>query len=183
MKAAEELEQEHRVIEVMLPAVERVGAEAASGKLGDRGEAERVLAFLSTFVDGCHHAKEEQHLFKRLETRGVPRNEGLVSDLLKEHGEGRRLVRGLRETLEGAASGKGGEAHVFGGHAREYVALLRGHIEKEDMRLWPLVERTLSAEDDEELAKGYAEVERATLGEGGREEYERRAHALAEEES
>jgi hemerythrin-like domain-containing protein len=180
MKAAEDLEQEHRIIEVILPAVERVGGEADRGRLSARGQAEEILRFLGTFVDGCHHGKEERHLFKKLEERGVPRNEGLVFELLKEHGEGRRYVRGLRAALEGAANGETAAAKAFGEHARGYGALLRRHIEKEDTRLWPLVEETLSAEDDRELMGGYAEVERDTIGEGGREEYARRARELAE---
>lgn len=179
MHATESLEADHRIIEVALPALARLGEEAARGRRPEMLPAEAVLDFIKTFADAYHHGKEEQHLFVTLAARGVPRDEGLVFELLREHGQARRHVRELQAAIGDESGDAAARVREFGRHAREYVELLRRHIEKEDTRLWELAERALSGEDDEDLRAAYAEVEREVLGELGREGYRRRAAQLA----
>ena len=89
MEATQSLDRDHRIIETVLPALERLGRQAEGMRLRQREEAEAAVGFLRTFVDAYHHGKEEQHLFKVMEERGVPRDGGLILHLLKEHGDER----------------------------------------------------------------------------------------------
>ncbi len=179
MKATESLEEDHRIIEIMLPTVEWLGEQADLGALRKRDDATMTLDFLRKFVDEYHHGKEERHLFRRMEERGVARDRGLILELLKEHGQGRAHVRTMSEGSARALGGEEEAAKTFAQHARDYVTLLRHHIIKEDAKLWPLAEKALTGEDDAELARGYAQVERETLGDEGRNRYRLRAHELA----
>jgi hemerythrin-like domain-containing protein len=179
MQATESLDQDHRIIEVALPALERLGQQAAASRLAEGEAVEMTLAFLKTFVDAYHHGKEELHLFKAMERRGVHRDVGLVFHLLEEHGRGRKHVRALSASSAGAVKGDPEAAKEFADNAAAYLKLLRHHIREEDTELWPLAERALSDDDDGGLMAGYAEVERATLGEGGREPYRGRAAEIA----
>ncbi|MBN1461345.1 MAG: hemerythrin domain-containing protein [Armatimonadetes bacterium] len=180
MYATENLEADHRIIEVALPVLARLGEEAARGRMPEELPVEAVLDFIKTFADAYHHGKEEQHLFVALEARGVPRNEGLVFELLKEHGQARKHVRQLQAALGETSGSERERAREFSEHARGYVELLRTHIEKEDTQLWELAERALSPEDDDDLRAGYAAVEREVLGELGHEGYRKRSEQLAQ---
>jgi hemerythrin-like domain-containing protein len=180
MEATQSLDRDHRIIETVLPALERLGRQAEGLRLRQREEAEAAVGFLRTFVDAYHHGKEEQHLFKVMEERGVPRDGGLILHLLKEHGEGRAHVRAMSEALRQLADGDAQASARFAQHAREYVTLLRHHIEDEDTNLWPLAERVLTPEDDTRLAHGYAQVERETIGDGGVNHYRERARELSQ---
>jgi len=41
--------------------------------------------FFKNFMDRYHHAKEEKHLFVMLNARGVPRDNGPLAVMLREH--------------------------------------------------------------------------------------------------
>jgi len=181
MDATESLETDHRIIELALPALARLGEEAAQGHMPETLSTEAVLDFIKTFADAYHHGKEEQQLFVTMEARGVPRREGLVLELLKEHGQARKHVRQMEAALGDESADEGERAREFSEHARGYVELLHTHIEKEDTKLWLLAEQSLSSGDEDDLRAGYAEVERNVLGELGREGYRKRAEQLVGE--
>lgn len=158
MEAIDQLRGEHRVIEKAIPMLERVAVTFVGG--------DQVLEFLREFLDKCHHGKEELYLFPALVARGVPRQEGLVRELLVEHGVGRRYVKEIAGLLHPATKDENGESrHLLDAVVPELVALLREHIAKEDTQLWPLAERTLSPEDDGALLAGFAELQQNLIGE------------------
>ena len=179
METTASLEQDHRMIELMLPVVERMAGEFEAGHFVRGYDLGRVLEFLREFVDGCHQVKEEQQLFPALEARGVPGDSGLVSELVREHEEARRCVAIITVAMSEAIGEDPGAESDFAQYGREYVALLRRHIEKEDSQLWPLVARSLSDEDDARLSQAFAEIEEESIGKDGREHFRQLAADLA----
>jgi len=180
MRTTDDLKQEHRLIESVLSALERSIQEPGRGSPVSHDFGEKLLDFLRGFVDRCHHAKEERYLFKRLESRGISRETGLLSEILHEHGEGRAHVRALASSWPGAAEGDLPASNTFTEHARAYAKLLRVHIDKEDNRLFPIADQTLSGADDAELMDLFERLEREEIGEGVHEKYHQWAHAAAE---
>jgi len=178
MRATDSLYQDHRIIEVVLPALQRLGQQAGELRLADRETVGIALEFLTTYVDAYHHGKEELYLFKAMERRGVRRDVGLVFHVLEEHGRRRKRVRTLSASSAGAIQGDPA-AREFADSAAVYVKLLSHHIREEDTELWSLASRVLSDDDDARLIQGYAGVERATLGEDGPEAYRGRAVEVA----
>ncbi|MFB3882502.1 MAG: hemerythrin domain-containing protein [Armatimonadota bacterium] len=179
MRVTDDLTQDHRVIEVVLPVVDRLGREARQSRVTDRAVAEAAIDFLRVFADAFHHGKEELELFKAMERRGVRRDLGLVYHLLEEHGRGRKHVRALADSLPAAADGDAGAAATFASNAGSYVKLLDHHIREEDVELWPLALRVLSEDDDMSMMESFAEIERKALGEGGVASYRDRAAEIA----
>ncbi len=158
MEAIDQLREEHRVIETAVPQIQALD-------LTFQG-AEQVMEFLEVFMDKTHHAKEEQHLFRVLAARGVPKQEGLILELLQEHGVVRRYLRELRGLLHLARTEEEGEAsQLFDATQRDLVALLQEHLRKEDEQLWPRAEEVLTEEDNAALLAGFAQVEEGQLGE------------------
>jgi hemerythrin-like domain-containing protein len=164
VKAIGQLKEEHRVIETVVPLL---------GSLRTTFEgAEQVLEFLEVFVDQCHHGKEERYLFPTLEARGVPRTEGLVLELLKEHGAARRYVREIHGLLHPARADERSDfARLLDDRLAALAELLREHISKEDTQLWPLARRTLQPKDDALLLAGFAEIEEKEVGEERHRKY------------
>jgi hemerythrin-like domain-containing protein len=122
------LRDEHRVILRALELVERAIA-PADGPVADLWWTD-LVAWLRAFADENHHAKEEQALFPALVKAGVPVEGGPVGVMLDEHAQGRALVA--------AMAGARGAARVAA--ARQYIALLRAHIDKENDVLFPLAD-------------------------------------------
>jgi hemerythrin-like domain-containing protein len=153
MRPTEILSGEHRVIEQVLACLEKMADRAAERGTIDRPAAGQALDFFRTFADQCHHRKEEAHLFPLLETRGFEREQGPTGVMLDEHEQGRRHLEGL------AAAVWDGAAGPFVHHARAYVRLLREHIRKEDLCLFPMADRALSAADQQTLLAAFDDVE------------------------
>lgn len=174
------LESEHRVIEQVLSCLEKIADQGlATGRL-DEDSARQALDFFQTFADGCHHGKEESHLFPLMEAKGFPRQGGPTGVMLSEHEEGRQHIRAMHEALPGAAAGQDTSLQEFARHARSYVELLRLHILKEDQRLFPMANQVFSPKDQASLLDQFAHVEQHDMPEGTHEQYLQLADSLAE---
>jgi hemerythrin-like domain-containing protein len=173
MRATEILNAEHRVIEQVLACLETLADSAsASGSL-DRPSIIQALEFVTSFADGCHHAKEENHLFPAMERRGFSRHAGPIAVMLADHEAGRECVRQMRAAVNDP--GPGGAA-PFADAARRYVRMLREHIAKEDHCLFPMADQCLMEADQVALQAAFEEVEQAP----GRADTHERMLALAQ---
>ena len=175
MQAIEVLTEEHRQILRVLDATEVAVARARAEQRADAQWFGRLSRFIEVFADGAHHAKEEDVLFKALLDFGLPSEGGPMHCMLAEH----EMGRGLRQQLEGAANAldRGHEPALFDvvDAASRYAVLLRSHIRKEDMVLYPLAEQLLPPAAFETMLERYAEVSRISAG-----EFRLAANALAE---
>lgn len=157
MYATEVLKQEHRVIERILPVLEEAAGRLAKGSVVDEDVFPKIIDFMRVFADRCHHAKEEAELFPVLKEAGVDTEGGLIGALMDEHEEARALVgklAGLSGSLDEEETAAEIDATV-----RVYSRLLRMHIEKEDITLFPLVDRTLSQQQQMMLAVRFEDIE------------------------
>ena len=142
-------------------------------------KTEQVVDFIRNFADRCHHAKEEDLLFVRLQERGMPAQGGPIGVMLMEHAEGRRLVKAVVEALPDAARGDPQAVAAVRNSLLGYTRLLRAHINKEDNVLYPMGEGILTPEDQQWLAEEFDRVEAEEIGAGVHEKYHGLAHALA----
>ncbi|MEP0846340.1 MAG: hemerythrin domain-containing protein [Phycisphaerae bacterium] len=168
------LKAEHRVIERVLDALERM---SESGRI-DHDLWLKAIDFLRNFADGCHHAKEEDALFPRLERAGVPRAGGPVGCMLDEHTRGRALIARMVGGLDAAAAGDAGAARAVCEAAAAYIALLREHIWKEDNILFAMADRVLDAGEQGALRDEFDRTERSEANAGRHERYVRVADEL-----
>jgi hemerythrin-like domain-containing protein len=163
--ATEVLKEEHRVIEKVLDALERLAKGAETSALA---EWEKAIDFARNFADKCHHLKEENLLFPALEERGIPREGGPIGMMLAEHEEGRGYVRAMA-----AAAGKDSvdNRQILRETANAYIRLLRQHIQKEDEVLFQMADGVLSAEEQKTLLREFEEHELKEIGAGFHEKY------------
>jgi hemerythrin-like domain-containing protein len=133
------------------------------------------------FADRCHHAKEEDLYFIKMQERGVPVKGGPIGVMLAEHVEGRRLVKAVADALPDAAGGDAQAITSIGTTLSAYARLLRAHISKEDYVLYPMADRLFTAEDQAWLTAEFDRVEAEEMGAGVHEKYHQMAHELAGE--
>ena len=179
MKPTDELKHEHEIILVALGAVEREMGHVQAGGPVPAETVAQMLDFFQNFADRCHHAKEENLLFPRLEQRGLPADTGPIPTMLSEHAQGRRLVRAAAGALPLARDGDPAAASALADALLAYVRLLRAHINKEDTVLFRMADAILTPEDQAELEAGFARIEAEEMGEGTHERYHQLAHMWA----
>ena len=171
MKATKILMDEHRVIERVLVALDKAVKIVESGGTIKPAYFLEVADFIKGFADGCHHAKEEKVLFEAMVNAGIPREGGPVGVMLAEHEQGRAFVRAMRAGAEkwqaGDESGRKADVEA----ARGYVELLHAHIYKEENILFPLADRAIPLDIQQQVAEDFERVEREETGEGVHEKY------------
>lgn len=171
------LMSEHRTIERVLAAVEVRLADSAGGPFAYEFMTQ-ALDFFCNFADGCHHAKEEELLFPRLEQRGIPREYGPIGCMLKEHVQGRNYLAVVRANLDAARDGSPEAVTAVCDAATGYIGMLRQHIYKEDNVLFQMAIRALSPDDVTELLASFGESGNPRLSPEVRERYTRLAETL-----
>jgi hemerythrin-like domain-containing protein len=184
MKPSDILSREHRVIEQVLDCLEKMAVQGEdSGQLDEQSIAE-ALDFFRNFADRCHHGKEEAHFFPAMEAKGFPRASGPTGVMIHEHDLGRHRVAGMSEALAAAQAGDASGPTRFAEHARAFIVLLRGHIEKEDHCLFALANEAFTEIDQQQLLDAFtqveSEVESEEMGHGTHEKYLQIADRLAD---
>jgi hemerythrin-like domain-containing protein len=143
------LRDEHRVILSALDILERAAETLATGGGPSEEWWAGVVAWLREFADRTHHAKEEAALFPAMVKAGVPSEGGPIEVMLDEHRVGRMLVATI------AASAGGHRVNA----CRGYIALLRGHILKENEIVFPLADAVLDEAAMRALRREFETVE------------------------
>lgn len=179
MNAINDLVHEHEAVQLTLTILQRIIDDIdANGKIANPEHLEQLFDFFSTFVDSCHHSKEEEFLFPALEEAGVSREGGPVGVMLNEHQRGRELVAAMKTAVTMSMKGDPGAALVLRRSANAYITLLRFHIEKENNVLFPLALTHLPATKLAQLKDGFDRIETEKIGMGRHEAYHKMIDAL-----
>jgi len=84
--------------------------------------------------------------------------------MLAEHDQGRRFIVGLENANEQYAAGENSFIQDIIENARDYIDLLRQHINKEDNVLYPMAENVLGESGLAAMEKEFEGVEREKAG-------------------
>ena len=179
--ATEVLKKEHQAILKMVEASETVAERLRQGENVPPDILKTFQEFFQIFTDQCHHGKEEDIFYPLLEERGMPKSGGPLGVMFDEHEQGRALVREMRQAAEAYAAGVEAGGARWAHAADQYAALLRSHIYKEDMVLFPMAERLLSGSELEHVAEDFEKLEVEKMGAGTHERLHAKMGKLLEE--
>lgn len=159
-KATEDLRKEHDSILYVLEILDQM-------MLAENGEQQKrldyyseLIFFLKSFVDQCHHGKEENYLFKELSLKEIPTEEDLVGVMLQEHEKGREYMAQMSSLLSEK------KLDGFNEIAGLYRDLLRSHIKKENEVLFPLADEAIGEQEQDLLFDKFEEHEEHVIGHG-----------------
>lgn len=174
--ASEDLMNEHEGILLGLTILEKMANMVKESKEVDNRDIHEMANFLRLFADKCHHGKEEGLMFPALEKFGVPNKGGPIGQMLLEHDEGRSYIAQIGDSTAGGVL----KAGQFTEAAENYVGLMRAHIAKENNVLFPLGDRVLPADVQEQLLMKFEEFEEEVMGEDTHEKLHHLLHDFKE---
>lgn len=148
------LREEHRRILEIVAVLERALDASVDEALAFE-RIDRCVRFLRLYADACHHGKEEDELFPVLAEQGIPLDTGPVAALIEEHREGRRLLAILRDALPYARAGGARDRERLVEAGRDYIDLIRSHIEKEDEGVFQMADLIVPAPACARLCAAY----------------------------
>jgi hemerythrin-like domain-containing protein len=179
MKPIEDLKKEHDAVKTTLKILDHICSEAEkTGDIPNPDHLVQLIEFFRTFVDKCHHGKEEALLFPALEEVGVSREGGPIGVMLKEHQQGRDLVAKMDAALSKYSGGNRELVPDLIQYARAYIALLNQHIDKENNVLFSMADKHLSSEKQAELWEGFETIETEKIGVGKHDEFHKMIESL-----
>ncbi|HET9218780.1 MAG TPA: hemerythrin domain-containing protein [Terriglobia bacterium] len=146
MKSTDLLRDDHRHMVAALDVVREMAARADTNQNVSESDVKCMLKFLRDFGDRHHQGKEESVLFPALLHDPTQRNYERLCCLVFEHNRQRSLIEGLEESLLTK------NTKDFSYYATRLSMILREHIKEEEEVVFPLVESTLTAVEDERVA-------------------------------
>ncbi|MBT0665264.1 hemerythrin domain-containing protein [Geobacter pelophilus] len=178
-RATQTLEEEHHIIQKVVGVMAILVEELDKGKELEVGVLRDMVEFMQVFADKCHHGKEEGILFPLLESKGVPVNGCPLGILIHEHQNGRKLVAELGEATGAYARGKPEGHDLLRTSLQGLVSLYPNHIWKEDYLLFPMTDKILNKQEQQDLVEKFELVERS-IGLDVHHRFEQLAVTLAE---
>jgi len=157
MKPIGPLMWEHRLIEQIVPLMQKEIRDIQGSKRADVVFIEQAVDFFRTYTDRTHHGKEEEILFKELEKKPLsPDHERILKELMKEHVYARDNVKGLVQSGQRYNEGNVEALGDIVTHLSNLIALYPGHIEKEDKAFFfPVMDYFTPEEQNKMLAEFY----------------------------
>ncbi|MCH7819575.1 MAG: hemerythrin domain-containing protein [Candidatus Marinimicrobia bacterium] len=180
MRPTDILIKEHDAILVMLKILEKVCLRLDVGERVEETDLENIVEFFKEFADKCHHRKEEDLLFPALEEYGIPNEGGPIGVMLSEHVIGRDNVKEMSNSINDYKEGKEYSSKEFAGYARNYIALLTEHIDKENNILFVMADTRIPEERQQSLLLEFERAEEEKIGPGVHEKYHRLLDELSE---
>jgi hemerythrin-like domain-containing protein len=171
MKATSELVKEHEGITLMLNIMTKVSDNIQKRKLVDSQHIVQIIEFLKIFADQCHHGKEEGILFPELVKKGFSQESGPIAVMLHEHTIGRGYIKDMADHFERFKTENGGELLRVADDMNKYISLLTNHIRKENQILFPMADKALPEDVQDQLFARYEKLEKEVIGVGRHEEF------------
>ena len=176
-RPTDELRREHELVLMVVEAMEREAGAIEAGEPVNRVRVAQMLDFARNFTDGCHHHKEEDVLFPALADRSSAAA-GAVNSLLRDHRAGRDAVQTIDRSLPDVDVDER-DRDLVCENLERYARVLRRHMAKEDLVLFPLAELILDDLEQEIVADEFRRIEELEAGLGEHERYRALARQLA----
>jgi hemerythrin-like domain-containing protein len=173
MSPIDDLVHEHKAIKIMLSIMSKIAENIINDKRVDTNDIERIVDFLKTFADKCHHGKEENALFPALVEAGIPKEGGPIGVMLHEHTVGREYIKEINSNTEKFKSGNSDALQLIANSLLSYINLLHNHIQKEENILFPMAEKVLHAQKQNEIYEHFERIEEEVVGHGVHEQFQK----------
>lgn len=164
MEVTKELRHEHKYIGKMIGLLEKMSERLVAGDESMVPHLRKAVAFVKGFADGCHHDKEEKLLFPTMVEHGVPKEGGPIGVMLEDHELGRQHISRLTDALNRYEEGDKSAALEVAESVKGYTHVLRAHIHKENMVLFPAAEKLLTDPEKEDLGEKMEKIEKERPG-------------------
>ena len=148
---------EHRLIEKMLQVIKSLLEDIQTEKKEDPVQVEKVIHFIKTYADACHHGKEENILFHELGRKNIsPEHRRMMDELIEDHKLGRKITLSLKEANQRYQKGDAAALSAVAEGLRSLIEFYPNHIRKEDRNFFIPVMGYFSNEEKEAMIReGY----------------------------
>lgn len=176
MHALDIIQEEHRNLWRIAVTIDLVADELADGNAVEVSFFTALFDYIHEFMDGCHHAKEDEYLFLAMRRRSA--EAATVLDRLQdEHRTGPVHLQSLREQLSAGTQALVRNDTFIAG-LRAYAQGLKAHIRAEEKDAFPLAREVLQPEDWVGINAAFSDNTDPLFGDQARAEYRELYHRI-----
>jgi len=143
MKPIEDLMYEHKLIKIMLSIMSIISDNIKDKKVFYTNDLEKIVDFLSVYVDKCHRSKEEVYFRALLLSKSPIDGIGLI---INEHSMSKGYLDEILCCVENCKIGSTFSGVKIADCMANYVQFIQNHIQRVESEYLPLTNRALSAE-------------------------------------
>lgn len=176
MHALDIIQEEHRNLWRIATTMDWVAGELQAGEPVEEGFFHALFHYIQEFMDGCHHAKEDQYLFLAMRRRAPEAAAPILDALEAQHRQGPDSLQTLRSFL-----GRGNllaEQPAFIDGLRQYADQLKQHIRIEEKDAFALAREVLLPEDWAGITAAFSDHRDPLFGDQARAEYRELYHRI-----
>lgn len=151
---------EHRLIMRMVGLVREKARKIEETNQVDTAFVDTALDFIRMYADRTHHGKEEAILFRDLAKRDLDADHmQLLTELLDDHGFGRRTVQAINEQRGKYQAGDRSASRVIAEKMKLLSEFYPEHIRKEDKVFFPAAVKYLSVQEQEDMLREFRDFD------------------------
>ncbi|MBP7392766.1 MAG: ATP-binding cassette domain-containing protein [Zoogloea sp.] len=177
MEALRIIKDEHRNLWRLAITLDQVIGEMERDQKAEPAFIGSVLDYFEHFMDGCHHKKEDDYLFRILLQRSDKAGP-LLDRLQAEHRNGPQNLEALRRQLADTAAGRS-SVNELAEALRLYLNDQKAHIRSEEKDIYPLASEMLTAADWAEIDQAFLDNDDPVFGSAARAEFRELFHKVA----
>lgn len=157
---------EHRLIERMLSVIKDVLSNIESNHKVDPLFVDTAVDFIRVYADRTHHGKEEDILFREMNTKPLAADDKrIMNELIEEHVFGRQTTKALVDANTLYRNGDKTALADIANNLRTLIEFYPKHIEKEDKTFFPSSRAYFSNEEDHGMMEEFLEFDRKMIHE------------------
>ena len=177
MEALRIIKDEHRNLWRLAITLDQVIGEMERDQKAEPAFIGSVLDYFEHFMDGCHHKKGDEYLFRILRQRSDKAGP-LLDRLQAEHRNGPQNLEALRRQLADTAAGRS-SVNELAEALRLYLNDQKAHIRSEEKDIYPLASEMLTAADWAEIDQAFLDNDDPVFGSAARAEFRELFHKVA----
>ena len=162
---------EHNHIQKTLNLLEIQFLDLCRGRLPDLPMMLSIIVYIQEYPEQAHHPLEDA-IFSELIKRGG-KGAKLARKLITEHTELEKVTRALRETIERRIDRNVSTDKELKHQLSIFLSRQRRHLYTEEMKIYPLIENTMTKQDLEKIRTMVPYRNDPVFGERTRNDYER----------
>lgn len=154
LNAIKILISEHKTTLIMISILENLVKDIKNFEKINVEFYKKIIDFFKTYVDECHHGKEEKVLFFKLTKKPMLDNEKkMLNELLDEHVQARKLVALLDQIKESK------DFEKISSTINDLVVLYKMHIHKENDKFFYPAFKYFSEDEKIEMLKEFIRLD------------------------
>jgi hemerythrin-like domain-containing protein len=164
MKPTDDLIFEHKAITLMLNVMSNISTSIKEKKVFYTNDVEKIVDFLSVYVDKCHLKKEEAVFYPAILLTKYASPKMPINTMINEHKIGKGYLDEIACCVENCKIGSSFSGERIADCMINYVQLIQSHIQKEENDYFPMANKALTEEAQSEISKQFRLINDELVG-------------------